>query len=124
MGSSEKNIYLNGIETIANAQQRFYLPIALKDPLDTETKFFYDAYNLVIIKTQDALQSEASAEIVDYRTLQPVVLKDMNDNISEILSDELGMVIAVSVHGTEGNGNHGDEPLTNYTIIIPANVKK
>ena len=122
--SSGKNIYLNGIETVANVQQRFYLPISLKDPFDIETKFFYDAYNLIIIKTQDALQNEASAEVVDYRMLQPVVLKDMNDNINEILSDELGMVIAVSVHGTEGNGNHGDEPLTNYNIIAPANVNE
>ena len=34
----------------------------------------------------------------------------------------LGMVIATSVHGDESDGNHGDEPLTNYTIIEPANV--
>ncbi len=32
------------------------------------------------------------------------------------------MVIATSVHGDESDGNHGDEPLTIYIIIEPANV--
>ena len=68
------------------------------------------------------LQNISSAETIDYRTLQPTVLKDINDNISEIITDELGMVIATSVHGDEGDGNHGDEPLSNYNIIEPTNV--
>ncbi len=120
--SSGTNIYLQGAETIADAQQRFYLPVAVHDAFNIETKLFYDDYYLLIIKTEDAVQNSTSAETFDYRTLQPTVLKDMNDNISEGISDELGMVIATSVHGDESDGNHGDEPLTNYTVIEPANV--
>ena len=77
-------------ETIADAQQRFYLPIAMHDAFDIETKLSYDAYHLVIIKTEDAVQNISTVETFDYRTLQPIVLKDMNDNMNEILSDELG----------------------------------
>ena len=99
-----------------------FLPVAMHDAFDIETKLSYDAYHLVIIKTEDAAQNSSTVETFDYRTLQPTVLKDMNDNISEVINDELGMVIATSVHGDESDGNHGDEPLTNYTVIEPANV--
>ena len=114
---------MQGIETAADAQQRFYLPVSIKDPFNIETNFFYDDYHLIIIKTEDALQNTASAETIDYRTLQPTVLKDMNDNISEIITDELAMVIAASVHGTEGDGNHGDQPLTNYNVHYSCRFK-
>ncbi|HVX27530.1 MAG TPA: toxin TcdB middle/C-terminal domain-containing protein, partial [Parafilimonas sp.] len=119
---SGKNIYLQNAETIADAQQRFFLPVAVQDAFEIETKLSYDAYHLVIIQTEDAAQNISTVEAFDYRTLQPTVLKDMNDNISENITDELGMVIATSVHGDESDGNHGDEPLTNYTIIQPADV--
>ncbi len=119
---SVKNIYLQSAETISDAQQRFYLPVAVHDPFDIETKLSYDAYHLVIIRTEDAAQNISIVETFDYRTLQPTVLKDTNDNISEVITDELGMVIATCVHGDESDGNHGDEPLSTYTIIEPANV--
>ena len=82
-------------------RQRFYLPVAVQDAFDSETKLSYDDYHLAITKTEDALQNIASAETIDYRTLQATILKDINDNISEIITDELGMVIATSVHGDE-----------------------
>jgi RHS repeat-associated protein len=120
--SSGRNIYLSGVETIADAQQRFYLPVAVHDAFDIETTLSYDTYHLIITKTEDAAQNTLTVDALDYRILQPTVFKDMNDNISEIITDELAMVIATSVHGDESDGNHGDEPLTNYTIVIPANV--
>ena len=119
---SGRNIYLQGIETTADAQQRFYMPVSVKDHFDIETKVFYDDYHLFPIKTEDALQNTVSVETVDYCTLQATVLKDMNDNISEIITDELAMVIAAWVHGDEGDGNHGDQPLTNYNVIIPTDL--
>ena len=122
--ASGKNIYLDGVENVSDAKQRFYLPIAVKDPSDVETKLFYDNYNLIIIKTEDALQNIASVETFDYRALQPAVLKDLNDNIGESKTDELAMVIATSMYGTEGDGNHGDLPLTNYNVIVPADLNE
>ena len=120
--SSGTNIYLSGAETVADAQQRFCVPISIHDAFDIETKISYDAYYLIITKTEDAAQNVTSAETVDYRTLQPTVLKDMNDNLTEIMTDELAMVIATSVHGDESDGNHGDAPLTTYASVIPANI--
>lgn len=120
--ASGRNIYLQAPETVADAKQRFYLPIATKDPLGAETKIWYDAYHLLVIKTEDEIHNTASAETIDYRTLQATVLKDLNENISEILTDELGMVIATSVHGTENDGNHGDLPLSSYVLVDPADT--
>ncbi|MDB5279413.1 MAG: spvB [Ferruginibacter sp.] len=122
--TSGRNIYLTGVETAANAKQRFYLPVASKDPFDIETKLFYDDYHLILTKTIDALQNTASAETIDYRTIQPVILKDLNNNISEVITDELGMVIATSLHGSEGDGNHGDLPLTSYNVVVPADLNE
>ena len=34
------------------------------------------------------------------------------------------MVIATSMYGTEGDGNHGDQPLTNYNVIVPADLNE
>lgn len=120
--SSGRNVYLNNGEMVAVAQQRFYLPLAAKDPFDVETKLFYDDYLLLLIRTEDALQNTASAEAIDYRTLQPTILKDLNNNFSEIIADELGMVITTSVYGDEGDGNHGDLPLNNYQVSLPADL--
>ena len=112
--SSGRNRYLDNGETIDNAQQRFYFPVAVIDPFDIETKLFYDQHNLFLVKTEDALQNSNAAETIDYRLLQPTRLKDLNDNISEMVADELGMVIATSMYGDEADGMHGDQPLSNY----------
>ncbi len=120
--SSGRNIYIQGAETIATAQQRFYLPVAVHDVFDIETKLSYDDYHLIIIETEDAMQNRTSVQTLDYRTVGPTVLRDANDNISEVVLDELAMVIVTSVHGEESDGNHGDEPLANYTIIVPTDI--
>jgi RHS repeat-associated protein len=118
---SGRNNYVNIGETAADAQKRFYLPVSVKDPYDIETQLFYDDYNLLLMETEDVLHNTVSAEI-DYRVLQPVKMTDINNNSSEILTDELGMVIATSVYGDESDGVHGDKPLSNYTITAPTNL--
>jgi RHS repeat-associated protein len=120
--SSGRNIYLQGVETIATAQQRFYLPVATQDPLNSVTTFLYDPYFLMISKTEDALQNTTTADRIDFRIIQPVSLKDENNNTSEILTDELGMVVATSTYGEEGDGNHGDLPLSAYNRLSPASL--
>jgi hypothetical protein len=42
----------------------------------------------------------------------------------KLVTDELGMVIATSTYGDEGDGLHGDASLSTYTIILPANIQK
>lgn len=119
---SGMQVYLNMGEMTANAQQRFYMPVAVKDPLNSETKLHYDPYFLALTSTTDAVHNVDTIEAIDYRLLQPTRLKDRNANISEALLDELGMVIATSTYGEEEDGMHGDKPLSGYSIIEPANL--
>lgn len=119
---SGRNNYLQNGETVVDAANRFYLPVGVKDPFDNETMLTYDAYNLLIVQTEDAVHSKALVEMVDYRVLQPMKLKDINGNTSEVVTDELGMVIATSVYGNENDGTHGDQPLTAYTPVYPTSL--
>ncbi|MBC8551328.1 MAG: insecticidal toxin complex protein, partial [Candidatus Brocadiales bacterium] len=46
-----------------------------------------------------------SVEAFDYRTLSPRKMRDINDNLSEVLVDELGLVKAVALLGKDLNGD-------------------
>ncbi|MGH2644272.1 MAG: hypothetical protein ACRDE2_10005, partial [Chitinophagaceae bacterium] len=116
--------YLRPAETVSDALKRFYLPVIIKDASGKETKLGYDNYSLLLVETEDALQNMITVDTVDYRVLQPAKLKDANDNFSEVITDELAMVIATSVYGKESDGTHGDTPLSAYNIIVPANTQE
>ncbi len=119
---SGRNVYRSLGETVAAASVRFFTPVAVRDPFDKETQLFYDDYSLILTKTVDPLLNTAAASAIDYRTLQPATLNDINNNTSETLTDELGMVIATAVYGDEGDGTHGDKTLSLYTVVVPANL--
>ena len=55
--------------------------------------------------------------MIDYRTISPIKITDPNDNVSEVLTDELGMVIVTSIHGDEDGLTKGDKPLSSYQPI-------
>lgn len=88
----------------------YYLPSKTVDPFGAETAVTYDKYNLVPVTVTDALGNTTQAEI-DYHTLQPARIIDINDNTSEVLFDALGIVIATTIYGQEGELNAGDKPL-------------
>ncbi|MGY0035269.1 hypothetical protein [Pedobacter sp. NJ-S-72] len=109
--------YLEGAETIAAAQSRFYMPVSFTDPYSAKTKVKYDSnYVLFIEETEDAIGNKASIDQFNYRTLTPRRLKDVNDNISEVVSDELGFVKAVALYG---KGTEADD-LTGLTEFTTA----
>lgn len=91
----------------------FYLPWKTVDVFGSESKVTYGQYYLLPKESEDALGNTTHAEI-DYRTLSPSKVTDINDNISEVLTDALGMVIAVSVYGTLEGEWEGDRPLSQY----------
>jgi RHS repeat-associated protein len=108
-------------ETVDDAKNRFYIPIAAEDAFKNQTQLIYDAYFLHLIQTIDAIKNTSSATI-DYRMLQPKELTDINNNVSEVLTDELGMVIVTSVYGDENDGLRGDKPLSGYTVKSPVDL--
>lgn len=99
--------YIAGAETDADAADRFYVPISYTEPFGAKTlvKYFSDYY-LLIEEIENDLQSKVTALSFNMRSLAPRRIRDANDNISEVLVDELGLVKARAVFG---KGNEADE---------------
>jgi RHS repeat-associated protein len=101
-------------ESAADAQRRFYAPLAYIDPYQAKTKVkYYGNYFLFIKETEDALGNKSGVETFNFRTLSPKRMRDANGNFSESVSDELGMVKAMAVLG---KGSEADE-LTGFTEV-------
>lgn len=99
--------FIEGLETAADAQNRFYVPISYTDPYDAKTKVkYYSNYFLFIEETEDALGNIAKVDLFNFRTLSPQRMRDPNNNISEAVIDELGLVKAMAVFG---KGNEADD---------------
>lgn len=77
----------------------FYLPKSYTDPFDSTTIVEYDDYFLFMKATEDELHNKTTVEEFNFRTLSPVKMKDINDNLSEVLLDELGLVKAMALLG-------------------------
>jgi len=109
--------FIEGVETAADAQNRFYVPISYTDPYGAKTKVkYYSNYFLFIEETEDALGNKASVVEFNFRTLSPQRMKDPNNNISEAITDELGLVKAMAIFG---KGNEADDltGLTEYSTV-------
>jgi insecticidal toxin complex protein TccC len=116
-------------------QSKFYLPAYYCDPLHYQdwqqsdptqriaTTYAYDNYALLVYQVIDPLGNQVTLSKIDYQTLQPTQMIDPNDNITEVLLDPLGIVIAASHYGTEGGRNIGFASLDNYIIQTNATVE-
>lgn len=99
----------------------FFRPITSTDPNGVSIDTDWDTYSLFAKTRTDALGNEFTTDI-DYLTLSPASLTDINDNITTTIKDALGQVIATFVEGTYDGGTAiGDDDPTNYTITAPAN---
>ncbi|MCB9283907.1 MAG: insecticidal toxin complex protein [Lewinellaceae bacterium] len=93
-------------EDINTAKQRFYSPLAFEDPFATIAKVnYYKDYFLFIQKTEDALANKVKIEQFNFRALGPQVIRDINDNLSAVLIDELGLVKASAILGKDLDGD-------------------
>ncbi len=105
-------------ESLADVKEHFFVPVGYTDPFDSITEVFYDPFYLFMQRSLDAIGNESRALHFNYRSLSPDIMRDMNDNISSVIMDELGLVKAVSVEGKASNntlqGAEGDS-LTGYT---------
>ncbi|MEI6898458.1 MAG: toxin TcdB middle/C-terminal domain-containing protein, partial [Bacteroidota bacterium] len=109
--------YLGVGETLPDAQNRFFVPVSYTDPYGAVTKVKYlgNSY-LFINETEDHLGNKTTVDLFNYRTLSPQRMKDANLNLSETLTDELGLVKAMAVFG---KGDEADDlsGLTESTSI-------
>jgi RHS repeat-associated protein len=98
--------FIEGVETLLDVQNRFYIPISYIDPYGSKTKVkYYNNYFLFIEETEDALGNNSAVVVINFRTLSPQRMRDINGNFSEAISDELGIVKATAVFG---KGNEAD----------------
>lgn len=93
-------------ENRTTAQQRFYAPVGFTDPFGSTTAVEYDSTMLFVKKTIDALGNETSIVDFDFRVLAPAKMKDINDNVSEVRFDALGLVAGMAIMG---KGNQADD---------------
>jgi RHS repeat-associated protein len=91
----------------ANPAQSFYLPDRYIDPFGTTTTVkFYSDYFLLIEETTDALLNKTTVLNFDFRLLRPQSVKDINDNITDVSSDILGLVVGTALRG---KGSEADD---------------
>jgi RHS repeat-associated protein len=91
------------VQELAYARQHFFLPQRYRDPfhtdaVSTESFVTYDAYDLLMLETRDALGNTVHAQN-DYRVLAPRLMTDPNGNRSEVAFDALGMVAGTAIMG-------------------------
>jgi len=104
-------------QELIQARRHFFLPHRYRDPFhragaSTESLVTYDAFDLLVQETRDALGNRVTVGErnvdptqppvrlrQDYRVLQPAMIMDPNRNRSEVAFDVLGMVIGTAVMG-------------------------
>lgn len=87
------------LETSADARVRFFAPRAYTDPFDSLTRVEYDPHHLFIRQVTDPVDNVSQVALFDYRTLSPLRMQDINDDLSAVLLDELGLVKAMAISG-------------------------
>jgi len=116
---------------LAHARRHFFLPHRFRDPFGHSATVTYDAHDLMIQETRDALGNRTTtgerdpaenliASGLDYRVLQPRLLMDANRNRATVAFDVLGMVMGTAVQG-KPEENLGDS-LEGFAADLPPAV--
>lgn len=98
-----------------DAPDHFYLPELYIDPFENITTLEYDQLDLFIESSTDPVENTIRVMHFDYRVLAPLEIKDINDNLSEITFDALGLPAAMALKGkgSEGDSIELDDPMVN-----------
>ncbi|CAN5844879.1 hypothetical protein BH18ACI4_BH18ACI4_08570 [soil metagenome] len=97
-----------------DAAEHFYLPERYTDPFDNVTTLEYDARDLFVKSSTDPMGNTTVVSQFDYRVLAPREIQDINDNLSEVYFDVLGLPSALAV---KGKGTEGDN-LSGFTDAL------
>ncbi|MGH3998194.1 MAG: SpvB/TcaC N-terminal domain-containing protein, partial [Pseudonocardiaceae bacterium] len=126
-------------QELAYTRPHFFLPHRYRDPfhtnaVSTESFVSYDAYDLLMLETRDALGNVVTVATkddtgntairIDYRVLQPYWVTDPNGNRTAVAFDTLGMVVGTAVMGkplpapVEGDSLDGFEADLAEAVVI------
>ena len=90
----------------ANPDQHFYLPDRHIDPFGAATRVrYYGNYHLLIDRVDDPLGNSTIGASFDWRLLLPRSVLDINNNLTEVSFDLLGMVVATAIKGKGGEAD-------------------
>ena len=105
-GADATNPVSTAPQELTEARQHFFVPRKFADPFDHGAVVDYEAHDLLVTRTRDALGNTVASSN-DYRVLQPKLITDPNRNRAVVAFDALGMVVATAVMGKEEE-NLGD----------------
>lgn len=113
--------------------RKFFLPCRVESPvaagkagLSSQTLVEYDEYALAQVKITRYLAADLTNTVtasVDYNVLKLWQITDANDNVSQVLFDPLGMVVAASAWGTLEGKAQGDGDLKDYQAVAGAGFR-
>jgi RHS repeat-associated protein len=106
---------------LTDARQHFFSPRKFTNAFNQDYLVDYDAYDLMTIKTEDALQNAVTA-LSDYRVQQPWQMTDPNGNRSEVQFDALGMVVGTALMDKANGPVEGDSFNTFTTDLTPQQI--
>ncbi len=89
-------------EDATDAADRFFSAQYYIDPMGSPTGVtYYRDYFLMLESLQDALGNQSKVERFNLRSLSPRRIRDMNDNLSEVLLNELALPKAFALLGKD-----------------------
>ena len=108
-------------QELDTARRHFFLPRRFRDPFGAEAMVSYDAFDMLLNESRDAIGNIMRSEN-DHRVMQSRLVTDPNGNRSAVAFDALGMVVGVAAMGKEGellgDSLDGFEPDLDETTII------
>ncbi|MFS8979724.1 SpvB/TcaC N-terminal domain-containing protein [Cupriavidus necator] len=94
---------------LAEARAHGFLPRRYRDPFGHNAVVDFDAHDLLMVETRDALGNRVTVNANDYRVLQPRLVSDPNRNQTEVAFDALGLVVGTAVMSKPtDNSRQGD----------------
>ena len=108
-------------QELAFAEAHFFLPHRYQDPFGANSVVAYDAYDLSVTSTTDAV-GNVTAAVLDYRVLQPTLVTDPNGNRAQAMFDVLGMLVGTAVQGKATGPVEGDSFDTFVADLSPAQI--
>jgi RHS repeat-associated protein len=99
---------------LEQARKHFFLPRRYRDPFGEDAFVDFDADDLLMVESRDALGNRVTVEANDYRVLQPRLVSDPNRNQTAVAFDALGMVVGTAALGKPPPGPVEGDSLTGF----------
>jgi RHS repeat-associated protein len=105
-------------EELAEATAHFLRGRRYRGALGQNSMVDFDAYDLLMKETRDALGNRVTVDANDYRVLQPRLVSDSNRNRTEAVFDTLGMMVGTAIMGKPSPAPVEGDALTGFVTDL------